>query len=207
MLVPMVFMVSNCWEHLNNHLAMSCQQHIRVISEGSCDTEDWSNDAENSALIKGINYILKYIQIQNSFLNSINILTFFKSNKCSFDEHKKHKNAQTLILFLCQFFCHNPQNQPTKLHLWLWLYTKARQKDKCQGVFVSWKAVFFSVRWLQMTWQRVVRECVVIFLCKYCYRSLMRSWVIDGLTVMAPNRPSVNKPTSDPLLLLLHSSH
>jgi len=25
-------------------------QHIRVISEGSCDTEDWSNDAENSAL-------------------------------------------------------------------------------------------------------------------------------------------------------------
>ncbi len=25
-------------------------QHIRMISEGSCDTEDWSNDAENSAL-------------------------------------------------------------------------------------------------------------------------------------------------------------
>ncbi len=25
-------------------------QHIRIISEGSCDTEDWSNDAENSAL-------------------------------------------------------------------------------------------------------------------------------------------------------------
>ncbi len=22
---------------------------IRMISEGSCDTEDWSNDAENSA--------------------------------------------------------------------------------------------------------------------------------------------------------------
>jgi len=22
--------------------------HIRVISEGSCDTEDWSNDDENS---------------------------------------------------------------------------------------------------------------------------------------------------------------
>ncbi len=26
------------------------QQHIRMISEGSCDTEDSSNDAENSAL-------------------------------------------------------------------------------------------------------------------------------------------------------------
>jgi len=29
-------------------------QHIRLISEGSCDR----NDAENSALITGINYIL-----------------------------------------------------------------------------------------------------------------------------------------------------
>ncbi len=34
-----------------------------MISEESCDTEDWSNVAENSALITGINYILKYIQI------------------------------------------------------------------------------------------------------------------------------------------------
>ncbi len=25
-------------------------QHIRMISEASCDAEDWSNDAENSAL-------------------------------------------------------------------------------------------------------------------------------------------------------------
>ncbi len=25
-------------------------QHIRLISEGLCDTEDWSNDAENSVL-------------------------------------------------------------------------------------------------------------------------------------------------------------
>jgi len=34
-----------------------------VISEGPCDTEDWSNDDEHSALITGINYILKYIKI------------------------------------------------------------------------------------------------------------------------------------------------
>ncbi len=34
-----------------------------MISEGSCDTEDWSNDAENSALIAGMKYNLKYIQI------------------------------------------------------------------------------------------------------------------------------------------------
>ncbi len=37
-----------------------------MISEGSCDTEDWSNDAENSALIIGINHILTYVQIENS---------------------------------------------------------------------------------------------------------------------------------------------
>lgn len=28
---------------------ISAYQHIRMISEGSCDTEDWSKDAENSA--------------------------------------------------------------------------------------------------------------------------------------------------------------
>jgi len=27
--------------------------HIRMISERSCDTEDWSNDADNSVLITG----------------------------------------------------------------------------------------------------------------------------------------------------------
>jgi len=32
--------------------------NIRMSSEGSCDTEDLSNDADNSALIKGINNIL-----------------------------------------------------------------------------------------------------------------------------------------------------
>ncbi len=31
-----------------------------MISEGSCDTE-------NSALITGINYILKYIKIENGY--------------------------------------------------------------------------------------------------------------------------------------------
>ncbi len=34
-----------------------------MISEGSCASEDWSNDAGNTDLITGINYVLKYIQI------------------------------------------------------------------------------------------------------------------------------------------------
>jgi len=39
---------------------LSIKSHIRVISEGSYDTEDWSNDAEHSDLITGI-HILQYI--------------------------------------------------------------------------------------------------------------------------------------------------
>ncbi len=39
-----------------------------MISEGSCDIEDWSNDAENSALHhRNILEIFKYIQIENSY--------------------------------------------------------------------------------------------------------------------------------------------
>ncbi len=39
-------------------------QHIRMISERSCDTEDWIQHC-----ITGINYILQYIQIEHRFLN------------------------------------------------------------------------------------------------------------------------------------------
>ncbi len=44
-----------------------------MISEGSCDTEDWSNDAENSDLITAINYILTDITIKKVILNRNNI--------------------------------------------------------------------------------------------------------------------------------------
>ncbi len=52
-----------------------------LISEGSCDTEDCSNDAEN---ITGIKYIFKYIQIGKSYFKlqkNFTILQFF----CIFD--------------------------------------------------------------------------------------------------------------------------
>jgi len=42
-------------------VSRSSDPHIRVISGGSCDTEDWSNDA----LITGINYTSLYIHIEN----------------------------------------------------------------------------------------------------------------------------------------------
>ncbi len=40
-----------------------------MISEGSCDTEDWSNDAENTALHHRNKLHWKYFQfqIENSF--------------------------------------------------------------------------------------------------------------------------------------------
>jgi len=53
--------------HNISNVSWASNHHIIMISEGSsCDTEDWSNDAENAALITGINYILQYIQIENS---------------------------------------------------------------------------------------------------------------------------------------------
>ncbi len=51
--------------------SFAANQHIRMISEGSCDTEDWNNDAENSDLITGISYILKYSHRKNTFLKSL----------------------------------------------------------------------------------------------------------------------------------------
>ncbi len=45
--------MSNCFQQFmdnNKNSLLAANQHIRMISEGSCDTEDWSNDAENSAL-------------------------------------------------------------------------------------------------------------------------------------------------------------
>ncbi len=50
----------------NINVSWAANQHIRMISEGSCDSEDWSNDAENSALITEINYILTDIHTDNS---------------------------------------------------------------------------------------------------------------------------------------------
>ncbi len=54
------FLHAVSWFSQNNK-----KNEAEQLFEGSCDTEDWSNDAENSALITEINYILTCIQIQN----------------------------------------------------------------------------------------------------------------------------------------------
>ncbi len=48
-------------QHNCQSISWAANQHIRINSEGSCDTEDWRNDAENSgSAITEINYVLKY---------------------------------------------------------------------------------------------------------------------------------------------------
>ncbi len=32
-------------------MSLAANQHIIIISEGLCDTEDWNNDAGNTALL------------------------------------------------------------------------------------------------------------------------------------------------------------
>jgi len=49
-----------------------------MISEGSCGTEDWSNDAENLAL-PGMNCILKYLKTENSCNNILQYYSFYCS--------------------------------------------------------------------------------------------------------------------------------
>ncbi len=54
---------------------------MRIFSEGSCDSEDWSDDDENLALHHRTNYIWKYIK--NDFFLS-NYFTIFKClHKCT----------------------------------------------------------------------------------------------------------------------------
>ncbi len=53
-----------------------------IIIWRSCDTEDWSNDDENTALITGINYSLIYIHKKIVVLNDNNISQFY----CIFDQ-------------------------------------------------------------------------------------------------------------------------
>ncbi len=58
----------------------------------SCDTEDWSNDAENTALITEINYILTDIHIENSYFklliifHNFTIFTVFLSIRVFFQK-------------------------------------------------------------------------------------------------------------------------
>ncbi len=51
------------------NVSKTAKQHIRMISVGSCDTEDWSNDVENSAFslqfcLQQVKCMLNQIQVR-----------------------------------------------------------------------------------------------------------------------------------------------
>jgi len=61
------------YQNINNKK----NQH-KVISEGSCDTEDWSNDHRNKLYLK-----------TNSISQYLLFFLYFLINKCSLVEHKR----------------------------------------------------------------------------------------------------------------------
>ncbi len=76
-------------------------QHIRMISEGSCDTEDCSNDAENSALHQRKKKHFKWYSNRKQLfklweIHNIAALLYFESNKCSL----KNKKISIIIYML-----------------------------------------------------------------------------------------------------------
>ncbi len=90
-----------------------------------CDTEDWRNDAENAALITGINYILQGIHIENKlfwivkiFHNCTDFTVFlFKRNAALVNRRdffqKKKKSFVTFCYTIRQLACFN---------YWKWVY-------------------------------------------------------------------------------------
>ncbi len=52
----------------------------------SCDTEDWSNDAENTALITEINYSLTHIHTEIGYLKLEKYFTILQFFLCIFNE-------------------------------------------------------------------------------------------------------------------------
>ncbi len=113
-------------------------QRIRMISEGSCDTED-----KFGFTIAWIKYILKCIEMENWYFKLqllftiVLFLLYFRLNKSSFREHMRHSktlknltNHKLLNSFLCQLYIilyyqinsdiysNCLVDQPSKRHSW-----------------------------------------------------------------------------------------
>ncbi len=63
-------------------LCSTTNQHIKMISEGSCESEDWSNDVENAALLSGINNILKHIKQKKIYIHTQYTHTHTHTHTC-----------------------------------------------------------------------------------------------------------------------------
>ncbi len=70
---------------IRRNVSWAANQHIRLISEESCDTDDWSNDAENSAWHHRNKCKFKIYYLENNYFKLQNysiILLFY----CTFDQ-------------------------------------------------------------------------------------------------------------------------
>ncbi len=82
-----------------------------MISEGSCDTEDWSNDTENSALHNKNELRFKYIQIKKCYFKLYIFSQYFNQrdlySACFWKSFGRFGNQEitciTCILFQCDF--------------------------------------------------------------------------------------------------------
>ncbi len=85
--------------HKQHNCFRASNLHIRSISEESCDTEDWSNDAENTALNHRNKFYFKINNLKNNsnltyLLIYLLIWKIFISNKlCSFEVYLS-KNSE-----------------------------------------------------------------------------------------------------------------
>jgi len=75
--------------YLMKQLFLSTKSALESISEGSCDTEDWSNDAENQ-----LYHHRNKLQFKIIILTCKNISQYYSiycilSNECSLGDHKR----------------------------------------------------------------------------------------------------------------------
>ncbi len=92
------------------NVSCASNKYIRMVSEWSCDTKYWRNDAENlefSFAFRGINYNLKYSTIENCYLNCNNIsqylCIFYRIKHFSFEQRKsKTKTKKILKIYIWQ---------------------------------------------------------------------------------------------------------
>jgi len=70
-----------------------------MISEGSCDTEDWSNDAENSALHHMNKLRFKNIKIENNTTNNKTFNVFLDHNTFTLNLQNNVETKRTKKIF------------------------------------------------------------------------------------------------------------
>ncbi len=71
-----------------------------MISEGSCNTKDWSNDAENSALITGIFFFFQSILKYKTVILNCNISQYY----CFFLFITAYYGLFCILLYITAFF-------------------------------------------------------------------------------------------------------